>query len=325
MLVEFMPPAECIAGLNTGELCRYGALIKDAKTGNIVAHMKEASKLAQTVSGINPATLLSQGAQHYQLHNIQQSLNSLQLISSVGAVASVATLGVCAAGLMVINNKLKHLDAKLDEALGAIESVRVGVESANIKLDAISLARLRSAGEHLHLAQQTTDPERRKKLLEDACRLFVEQKNYYYTLFERHNYWLDPNLTIKQSTEMHSRFVACCLGQLYSEFLLGNWDTYEATWELVMAQMKQVENFDRKAVFRAKSDAALDTISIIGADRHALAQEVRDAEAIMVENHARLDSMLVEANYVRDNSLSPEQYLRAIDKVGENIVIIPIR
>lgn len=52
--IQFDLPAQFLQGIATGDIIRYGAILKDAGTGRIVGHLQESgiaqSLLSQTLS-----------------------------------------------------------------------------------------------------------------------------------------------------------------------------------------------------------------------------------------------------------------------------------
>jgi len=322
-MIQFMIPPEFIPNVLSGEWARYGAILKDTNTGRIVGHLKEVGDLGQSLSTmVSPVDAISQVGQHYQLAQIQDTLNSLQMISTVGAVASVATLGVCVAGFIVVNNKLNKLNAKLDEILKEVNAVRELVDHLNIKWDALTYARLQTAGEQLYVAQNSDSM--RKSLLESSYASFLELRNYYSNLIEKHNFWIDGQFPIKSAVEMYSRFIGCCLGQLQSAFLLGDLSAFRKTWEIVNQKVRVLSHFDKTAAFRARTDSiSKSTFSMLNVNPHEVASQVKDAHAIAVETCARVETMIVEADYVARHQIDTFKYIKNLHEREPDILLLP--
>ncbi len=325
-MIPFAVPSEFLPKVASGELIRYGAILKDADTGMIVGHLKEAGDLAQNLSSLTPIGALSQAGQHYQLAQIQNTLDTLQMISSVGALASVATFGICVAGFSVVNKKLNQLNAKLDGIIERIDAIREIVEKMNIKWETITLSKLQTASEQLSIAQGTKTASRRNDLLERSCHTFIEFKNYYLNIIEHNDIWTNSELPVNAATEMYSRFITCCLGQLYSEFLLGDMSSFKTSWKIVNEKVAKLSKFDKLHALRARTDRiASDIFSVTTADRHQIAAQINEADSIATETCARIDTMIVEAEYLEKKGLEPFSYIEELRGLQSDIILIPLK
>src|SRR4051794_35485059 len=107
MPIPMEVPARFLADVIAGQVKRYGCILKETGTGKIIGHLKEVGRAAEALAGMplnplsGPASLLAQAGQwvdtHAQLSQMKEALGRLQLIGTVGAVASVAGLGVSVA------------------------------------------------------------------------------------------------------------------------------------------------------------------------------------------------------------------------------------
>ena len=107
-LIPFRVALEHLPGLQTGEITRFGAILKDTATGRIVGHVQETGVLqhllepALTLNPIaGPASLIgvAQNAQIQSTINaVQASLGTLQVLQIANLASSIAGLGVSAAG-----------------------------------------------------------------------------------------------------------------------------------------------------------------------------------------------------------------------------------
>jgi hypothetical protein len=156
-------PARFLPGVIAGNVIRYGCILCDARTGKIVGHLKQVLDISRSIP-MNPigavstvGQLIQTFATHHQLTRIQQTLDHLKLISSVGAVASVAGLGVSVAGFALVLRRLERLQQGLNQAM---ERIRAQVEKVQLKLDMLQMAQLRGAWEQLGGACQTNRSER---------------------------------------------------------------------------------------------------------------------------------------------------------------------
>jgi uncharacterized BrkB/YihY/UPF0761 family membrane protein len=70
-------------------------------------------------------------------------------IATVGALASVANLGVSMAGFAAVLHSLSRIESKLDEVLSEVHHVRQTVQRMHMEQSALSLARIHAAYECL--------------------------------------------------------------------------------------------------------------------------------------------------------------------------------
>lgn len=324
-MIPFEIPARYISRVASGELIRYGSILKDANTGMVVGHLKEAGNLALSLSTLNPINVLSQIVQHYQLHQIQKTLETLQIISSVGAISSVATFGICVVGFSVINNKLKLINSKLDQVLHKIDAIREIVDRMDIKWDSLNKSKLQAACEQLSIAQNTESLKRRRDLLERSCHTFGEFESYYLNILESNDVWTDGEIPIENAVELYSRLITCSLGQLYSEFFLGDMSSFVSRWELSNQKVVRISKFDRVDAYRSRTDQnARDPFLMSTTDFPQLASEVKEAHSIASETCARIDTMVYEADYIEKSGISPVEYIRQINNMPPDIILIPV-
>jgi hypothetical protein len=146
-----------------GKVVKYGTILKDANTGKIVAHLAESKNLINLVSSIpsNPTQIatglvssVSSLAANYQLYNQnikldQQSIKIDSLldqvknltglaqftavVSSVGAIASVATFALCAVKFKAIDNRLNTIEKKVDGMIEKLESIQSNNDKREIR------------------------------------------------------------------------------------------------------------------------------------------------------------------------------------------------
>lgn len=124
--IPFEVPAMFAAQLSNGSLVRAGALLKDASSGQIVAHLQETG-LAQNILGnivgspFSPISALSSAAANVQLVQIKAMLEGLQILQYANLGATVAGIGVSAIGFALMNKKLNGLQRTTDKLAVRIE------------------------------------------------------------------------------------------------------------------------------------------------------------------------------------------------------------
>jgi hypothetical protein len=147
---------EILTGLLTGEMSRYGSVIRyaagTANAGQIVKHLAEAPGLTSSLMmmPVNPVigtagiatSVIGQGVNIYKLTGIQNTLNGMQLtlsqvmgLSQIAAGASVLNLGVSIAGFAYMGYKLHQVQKSLGKLQ---ETLEIGFDNVNKRLDQIS-------------------------------------------------------------------------------------------------------------------------------------------------------------------------------------------
>jgi len=336
MTIPFVIPAQFMAKVMSGEYVRYGGIIKDVVSGQVVGHLKEAGSLGNKLSvlSVNPYAAGIQAAMQTiqyadlsrQLHQlsqeipqIQSTLEGLQLITSVGALASVASLGVCVAGFSTINNKLKKVECKLDDIFGELSQVKKIAQRSEIKLDALSLGRLRAAAEELSHAEEADKEDERIEYARSAEDKFRKIKHYYSILMNEGDYnaWNDPELPLPESLELHSRVIAAIQGELYASFLRGDFGAYRSVLEKNTKLAHAICHFDKTTALRNRVADSFFT------NTKEVADAINRNHSIALENFARIESMGAEASYVQRNNLTPIQYIKELKQMKPDLLLLP--
>jgi hypothetical protein len=156
-------PEAFSSAYNLGQVVRYGTILKDVNTGQIVAHLAESKNLIDLASAItlNPLQMTtglvsaaSSITANYQLYNqgIQLTEQSIQIsrlaeqvtslsgltqigvaLSGVGAVASVATFALCASKFKAIDNRLNSIERKVDGIIDSLEELKRDTENREVR------------------------------------------------------------------------------------------------------------------------------------------------------------------------------------------------
>ncbi len=325
-------PDEFMPRVLSGELMRKGAILQHVASGRIVGHLKEVGQLGLELSKlpINPAmTLFGQGIdlanniyQSVQMEKIQKALGVLQVTSGVGAVASVATLGVSVVGFSVISNQLSKMDSKLDIVACELHDVRKTLQHIDIKWESLTMGNLVSASERLMIGEDAVDLNRKTTLLNESNREFSRLRSYFFSFIKNLNLALNPSFTIMQVRDVFSRYYACAIGQLHSEFLLGDLNSYRKTLDLINGQLNSLADFDAIDLFRVRCDhgAPLD----IYFDHQQLAEEVRSFVAYTKETVDRIESYDIELDYIERNGIKPVDYIEFLKEQESGLVFIPV-
>lgn len=127
--IPFSIPSEFAAGLADGSLIRIGTLLKESSTGQIVAHVQEtgvAQNLLQGISGtpfmaIGGLDLASSGFANFQLAQLKDLVEGLQVLQYTNLGVALAGIGVSAIGFSLINKRLKRIEKQVAELSVKIE------------------------------------------------------------------------------------------------------------------------------------------------------------------------------------------------------------
>ena len=121
MPIPFDVPAKYAADFVSGALVRSGALLKDASSGQIVAHLQETGlgqKLLSNAvnSPFSPISALATPSSliaNVQLAQLKGMMELLQMLQFASLGASIAGIGVSAIGFLLIKKKLNGLQAQI--------------------------------------------------------------------------------------------------------------------------------------------------------------------------------------------------------------------
>ena len=122
-ILTFVEPTKYAAGLADGSVVRYGAILKNASSGRIVAHIQETGLARQILQSVGPGSFtpwgavstLAGGYANVQLHQLQNMMQSLQLLQFANIGLAAAGLGVSVVGFAVLSRRVKAIEGKLDE------------------------------------------------------------------------------------------------------------------------------------------------------------------------------------------------------------------
>lgn len=165
MMIHLMTvPAKLLADVHSGAAYVAGALVKDGATHQILAHLQPTGLLSQMLSSaasapLAPLELMSSLGQSFQLFKIQQMLDTVRTVASIGAAASVLNLGVSVGGFALVLSALKKADAKLD---GIQSTVQTLARNADAEFFARITTTLRRSEDGFELST----PDRRHRWLE---------------------------------------------------------------------------------------------------------------------------------------------------------------
>lgn len=122
-------PAWLLSAVQTGSAFVDGAVVKDAVTRQVLAHLQPTQRLTQLVveQGLGmapqPLTALSGLVGNLQLLDLKRMVEQVQAVASIGAAASVLNLGVSVGGFALVLHSLKRMESKVDAMAAAVQTV----------------------------------------------------------------------------------------------------------------------------------------------------------------------------------------------------------
>jgi hypothetical protein len=299
---------------------RVGAIIKDRATGHIVGHVQELSGWglikSLPIPGANLLQLGLDAVQAVQLHRIKQTLDAVQSLATVGAVASVATLGVCVGGFTAVLGKLRRMDGKLDQALSQVSAIRGLVQDMDVKLDALPLARLKSRLEVIDLARHF-DPVRRRTSLERAVDDLGELRHFYATLLASPRFCSLSSSQLVALLDTQERFMVTCEAELFAEFLLSG--DPELIGHRLHKQQQQLDSFawsSAKELYLLAEEGDRMSGRYLVTSPEVRKAQVKDVAAVRAESTDRLVSWPHLARHLRSTGTEPQQYIKAVEDLN---------
>jgi hypothetical protein len=330
-------PVLFMGDIYSGRVVRYGAILKDAVSGQIVGHLKETGQMAsiltdlmcpQFSAALETVNIAGHLATNWQLRglrksvdDIQKMLDGLQLTTNIAALASVAGLGVSIAGFALVNKRLNKIDSKLDNVAGEISAVKLMLAELKMGWDAMSTARFSRAVETIVAAEGAETEGRKLQLSNEAASDFSLLRNFYANLLRREGVMTDINLGIPNLHELIARYTFSCLGLLQAEFMTGDLGSYRSRLNIVLEEFPTLVQLNAKKLYMARCDQ-LPTLAL-DYDYKNLSKELMFLSKFSNETIARIESYSVELKYLETHSISVADYQNALLQNDTNIVLLP--
>lgn len=263
-----------------------------------------------------------------ELSEIAPALEALQLISTIGSIASVVGVAVSIAGFATVMHKLDRIEGKLDQLIVTVDGLKRAVDKLGVSTESFLLARLQAAHQHLDRSLAASTVEQRRALAEKSRDLFLESRQRYLALWTHADPWRDPSIAVITARELQCRYVVCAVGELQAQMVLGDRGAYVHTARSVVADVKAHMGFDVQSVFRLRSDALVaqsgnqpikQALTLIG-DLPRLAAELTIAGAATSESRRRLEAAEADADLPDLLGLPAHEILRVMqDAPGVDI------
>jgi hypothetical protein len=328
--MNFEIPQQFLGKVLSGEYIRRGAIIKNAVSGEIVGHLKETGNLGAILSSMpsNHAQTASFIASNIQLFKIQDTLNALQMISSIGSTASVLNLGVTIGGFAIVINKLNKIENKVDSVLQTNKEIKEILESLNIKSEYLQFAELKTALENIDNAEITLDNKRKVVLLNESNSSLRKMKNYFQRFIMLNNPIYISGFSEDDILSIYQRYFSTIYGVIQTEFILQDYKICRKDIKEFSNEIQQIQNsFDSQKMFRARNDfyKQYDSPTILTqtTQLEKAKLEMENFKSILNETFLRIESLDVELDYLEDSKLSYTQYITELKTKPDNIILIP--
>ncbi len=317
---EYLGPADSyVSGILTGKygLNHQSQRVFDSQTGRFVAGFVPGDGLQQTLSTLplNVGDAAARLAASKGGSALLPVLQSLQIINTVGCLASVANLGVSCVGFALVLQRLARIEGKLDEMLTKVDVLQESVRHLQAHNDALSLAHVRAAGDCLDRAMSASTPAKRQELATHARNLFQESRALYLELWKAAQPWHQFSVPVQTALEMQSRYVVCAIGEIQAEFIGGDMGTFRHAVGSAVEDFALHMSLDAPSAFRSRSDAACAQTVVLARFGYALADltaQLRVANDVTRWTAQRLEGFASDADLPTELGLEPHEVARVV-------------
>jgi hypothetical protein len=132
MILHLMEvPAKLWGAVASGKAEVIGSLVKRVADGQVIGQLQPSKLAANALLMANPeAAMLKmvaeiglQATANVQLHQLKGMIESLRLVTELGAAASVLNLGVSIGGFALVLSKLQTLETKIDQQSSRLQEI----------------------------------------------------------------------------------------------------------------------------------------------------------------------------------------------------------
>jgi hypothetical protein len=159
--LTFKVPEFLMSGIASGDLTRFGSIIKNSQTGKIVAHVQETG-LAQNIfsslasAPFSPLETISSLAANAQIHQLKRMVESLQILQYANLGVALVGVGVSVAGFAVVNKRLNTIQSSIERLSTKIDQRFVEFYEHQLRRD---LDTLRGVLMHIESAGRQSNPK----------------------------------------------------------------------------------------------------------------------------------------------------------------------
>ena len=304
------------------------------KDGRFAAALAPTAGLAERLAAlpVNANSVATALKTAQDLAQVGPALEMLQFASSIGAIASVANVGISIAGFAAVLHRLKRIEGKLDQMIVQLDGLRDAVRSLGVTADMFLMARLASAKENLDRAVVATTERERFELARDARRLFQESRLRYLQLWKHVDPWRSPEVEIPTAMELQGRYVASAIGELQSEFLLGDTGAFLHASRSASTDIRDEMALDPRSALRMRSNAASGRVGrddhtplhqalFITATLDSLGSQLKLASATTAESANCLSAFAADAELPEQLALQPHEIMRLVKEAPDIDVV----
>lgn len=169
--VLFELPDEIKMGLANDTMQRFGGVIRDSGTKEILFHLKE--------TGME---YVDQGGNIAPTPEVFNQMKALGMVGKTSVVVNLLTLGVTVLGFAYIGSKLSQIREQLVSIHNDLNRIEGKVDYIDLQLEISTLSKLSSAHEMIDRATRLDRESDQRKLLQDARLLLIQIKNFFYGL-----------------------------------------------------------------------------------------------------------------------------------------------
>jgi hypothetical protein len=317
---EFLEPADrFVPGILTG---KYGLntpsqRVTDPDTGRFVAALVPGDGLQRRLStlSLNVSDATATLTASESVSALLPMLQAMQIINTVGCLASVANLGVSCVGFALVLQRLTRIEGKLDEMLTKVDVLQQSVRQLQGHADALSLARVRAAGDCLDRAVSASTPAKREELATHARDLFQESRALYLELWRAARPWHQLAVPVQTALEIQSRYVVCAIGEIQAEFIGGDMGTFRHAVGSVVEDFKVHMSLNGPIALRSRSDAACtqtDVLARFGLTLVDLTAQLRVANDVTQWTAERLEGFALDADLPSELGLEPHEIVGVV-------------
>lgn len=172
-------PARLLGAVHTGSAYVEGAVVKSAGSHHVLAHLQQSGRLAQALASgpVGAGSAVVQAASsvvaNVQLEQVKAMLSTLQVISGVGAAASVLNLGVSVGGFALVLSRLRRLDERVAHVAQRIEGLQQCIDRSRVAHVLTALERCETAFDHSEAERQRIWREEERHLHEAVTYAFL--------------------------------------------------------------------------------------------------------------------------------------------------------
>ncbi len=125
---------------------------------------------------------------------------------------------------------------------------------------------------------------------------------------------------MKATLTLFKKYEFCCVGELYSIFLLNDISVYKNRLSKILVEYKDIFSFSSLEFYNRRCNNR-DILDLVF-DFEQLSKTSQTLHAQKSEGGARLESLQVEANYIEKNKLLPSEYKQKLNNEIPGILLI---